>query len=620
MLVVLGRTVAGISPQSDVQHRRTSTCEAHRPVSFVALLLRHLACTPRRPTRRRRGRSRRRHRSSSEIAVIGPGSGTPGQAGDAAARPLVQYLVSWSVDPTPAQTGSLERAVRGSRRYDAAHPSSGSSTTSSAPTPTGAIVDDRFECIAFPNGDPTQRPPVPRGPRGPDVRRGVEQRAAARARRHARSRDARHHRSRHAHLDRRADDRRRSRRPSAATRSPAPRRSTTTRSASTGKPPTDARHRALHVRDEGQPHDRGRARSGTASPRSPGPISRPGCPRSTSATRRSRRRARIPSTRSARSSNPDRGDRGAGTVSDHVVGRRAALPRQRELLRSRAVAALLHRGSRARRSARAPRRRRRNRARRSGSTARAGTRRSCSARAATKAARSTSSSGTNRAPVGAPPAQLIETGFQRLGAAGARSRRHDRARRARSAVSCGASRSRTRSRRRRDPPRARGRSRRHRDRADRGRAGGAVVRRDHVRRPRTRRARSTRRSASARSRATRARTPTVRTCASTDRSRWTRSCSPRPAAATCSFMLVGFRTPRCERVRAARREHARHVARRVPRRRSRRRGREARAPARSTRSRAPVTMAMGPGLPSLRFVCFRGPDDEVVELIEQPTP
>ncbi len=33
---------------------------------------------------------------------------------------------------------------------------------------------------------------------------------------------------------------------------------------------------------------------------------------------------------------------------------------------------------------------------------------------------------------------------------------------------------------------------------------------------------------------------------------------------------------------------------------------------------APVALAMGPGLPTLRFVCFRGPDDEVVELIEQP--
>jgi catechol 2,3-dioxygenase-like lactoylglutathione lyase family enzyme len=33
----------------------------------------------------------------------------------------------------------------------------------------------------------------------------------------------------------------------------------------------------------------------------------------------------------------------------------------------------------------------------------------------------------------------------------------------------------------------------------------------------------------------------------------------------------------------------------------------------------PVSLAMGPGLPELRFVCFRGPDTEVIELIEQPS-
>jgi len=33
----------------------------------------------------------------------------------------------------------------------------------------------------------------------------------------------------------------------------------------------------------------------------------------------------------------------------------------------------------------------------------------------------------------------------------------------------------------------------------------------------------------------------------------------------------------------------------------------------------PQAMAMGPGLPELRFVCFRGPDSEVIELIEQPS-
>ena len=32
----------------------------------------------------------------------------------------------------------------------------------------------------------------------------------------------------------------------------------------------------------------------------------------------------------------------------------------------------------------------------------------------------------------------------------------------------------------------------------------------------------------------------------------------------------------------------------------------------------PQSMSMGPGLPELRFVCFRGPDHEVIELIEQP--
>ncbi len=34
----------------------------------------------------------------------------------------------------------------------------------------------------------------------------------------------------------------------------------------------------------------------------------------------------------------------------------------------------------------------------------------------------------------------------------------------------------------------------------------------------------------------------------------------------------------------------------------------------------PAEMAMGPGLPTLRFVCFRGPDHEVLELIESPSP
>ncbi|MCU1464818.1 MAG: glyoxalase/bleomycin resistance protein/dioxygenase [Actinomycetia bacterium] len=90
-----------------------------------------------------------------------------------------------------------------------------------------------------------------------------------------------------------------------------------------------------------------------------------------------------------------------------------------------------------------------------------------------------------------------------------------------------------------------------------------------------------------------------------------------PGGGDVLFILVGFRAPLCERnsARAANTlgmwraafliadvdkavaELARHdVATISP----------------------PVEMAMGRGLPNLRFVCFRGPDDEVVELIEQP--
>ena len=32
----------------------------------------------------------------------------------------------------------------------------------------------------------------------------------------------------------------------------------------------------------------------------------------------------------------------------------------------------------------------------------------------------------------------------------------------------------------------------------------------------------------------------------------------------------------------------------------------------------PVEMSMGEIMPALRFLCFRGPDGEVLELIEQP--
>ena len=84
-------------------------------------------------------------------------------------------------------------------------------------------------------------------------------------------------------------------------------------------------------------------------------------------------------------------------------------------------------------------------------------------------------------------------------------------------------------------------------------------------------------------------------------------------------MLVGFRTPRCEPAapRAANTIGMWRAAFLVA-------DLDA-AVAELARLRvdtisAPVTMAMGPNLPTLRFVCFRGPDDEVLELIEQPAP
>jgi len=102
------------------------------------------------------------------IAVTGPGAETPGQGGDAAARPLVHYLVSWSVDPTPAQTGSLNglcAAAGGTTQQ----PVFGFLYHLVGTDAAGAIVDDRFVCVAFPNGDPAQRPPVPAVPAVPTL-------------------------------------------------------------------------------------------------------------------------------------------------------------------------------------------------------------------------------------------------------------------------------------------------------------------------------------------------------------------------------------------------------------------------------------------------------------------
>jgi hypothetical protein len=102
------------------------------------------------------------------IAVSGPGSATAGAPGDASAQPLVHYLVSWSIDPTPAQTGSLD-GLCAAPGGTAQQPLFGFLYHLVGTDATGAIVDDRFACVAFPNGDPTQRPPTPPIPAVPTL-------------------------------------------------------------------------------------------------------------------------------------------------------------------------------------------------------------------------------------------------------------------------------------------------------------------------------------------------------------------------------------------------------------------------------------------------------------------
>jgi hypothetical protein len=76
--------------------------------------------------------------------------------------------VSWSVDPTPAQIGSLD-GLCGAPGGNAQQPVFGFLYHIVGTDSTGTIVDDHFECIAFANGDATQRPPVPRVPAVPTV-------------------------------------------------------------------------------------------------------------------------------------------------------------------------------------------------------------------------------------------------------------------------------------------------------------------------------------------------------------------------------------------------------------------------------------------------------------------
>jgi hypothetical protein len=100
------------------------------------------------------------------IVVTAPGSWTAGQSGDDAARPIVHYAVTWSVDPTPAQIGSLNGLCVLSGGT-AQQPIFGFLYHLVGTDPSGAIVDDRFVCVAFTNGDTTVRPPEPAVPAVP---------------------------------------------------------------------------------------------------------------------------------------------------------------------------------------------------------------------------------------------------------------------------------------------------------------------------------------------------------------------------------------------------------------------------------------------------------------------
>jgi glyoxylase I family protein len=91
-----------------------------------------------------------------------------------------------------------------------------------------------------------------------------------------------------------------------------------------------------------------------------------------------------------------------------------------------------------------------------------------------------------------------------------------------------------------------------------------------------------------------------------------------PGGGEVLFMLIGFRTPPCEPTapRVANALGMWRAAFLVPDLDAA----TAELARRHVDTISPtVSMAMGPGLPTLRFVCFRGPDHEVVELIEQPT-
>lgn len=95
--------------------------------------------------------------------VTAPGSGT---AGDDSARPVVHFDVTWVTAPDTAPAGDLEGlcAAPGSTP-DA--PVFGYRYHLIGTDAAGKIVDDEYICVAFTNGDPAIRPPIPALPAVP---------------------------------------------------------------------------------------------------------------------------------------------------------------------------------------------------------------------------------------------------------------------------------------------------------------------------------------------------------------------------------------------------------------------------------------------------------------------
>jgi hypothetical protein len=100
------------------------------------------------------------------IAVEAPGTATGGHGGTGGSRPIVQYDITWSVDPQAAEIGSAAGlcSVPGGVGVGAF----GFEYHFIGRDAAGNIVDDTFVCVAFADGTGT-RPPVPATPAVPTV-------------------------------------------------------------------------------------------------------------------------------------------------------------------------------------------------------------------------------------------------------------------------------------------------------------------------------------------------------------------------------------------------------------------------------------------------------------------